>query len=128
MLLVNIGIVGGVERPRGEHAFIQVDYLIAIRLQLVDPLLHIQPPLLVLLFLLWLDLLGELDPLSFDPVNAVDLTKQRRVDAVVAEVSVEKHTPPRKRDSTPQFQSLWICEILNMFLSQETVAIPLPYG
>ena len=94
MLLVLIGIIRGVQCLRGKHTLVQVDYLIAIIFKLVNPLLHIKSPLLILFFFFYLDFLGELDPFALDSMIAVYLTKQCRIDAMVAKLPMEKHTSP----------------------------------
>ena len=84
-----VGVVVRQDGLRVEDAFVQVDDPISIILQLRDSLLHALPPGLVLLLLLGLDFLGQLYLLPLDAVYPVDLPQQRRINPVVAEVSME---------------------------------------
>ena len=125
VLLLQVGVVTHQEGLGGQDALIEVDDPVSLVLQHLDPLLHVLPPRLVLLFLLRLDELCELDPLPLDLVQPVHLPQQRWVDPVVSEVPVKQSASSCQRLAAPTLKGFLAGEEFNMFFIQKSIAIPL---
>ena len=128
MLVALVGVVCHGDAPPSHHALVKVYYLVAVSFQLVHALLHTLPPISIFFLLICLDVLGELDPLPLDPVQAIHLSKQSWVDSAVAEVPVEEHAPMLEGDSAPQIQRLRAGQVVYVLLTQEAVPVSLSDG
>ena len=101
MFVVQVRIIGHGDTLPGHHTLIEIDYLVAVIIQLFHTLLQTLTPHLIFFFFFGFEVLREFDSLSLDLVQAVHLPQQSRVYSAVAKVPMEEHTPLFEGDTAP---------------------------
>ena len=89
MWLFKWTVISSLDGLSGEHALVKEDDAVPLILKTIDLIFNLQSPLLIRLFLIWVDILHQLDPFWLDLVDAVNSPQQGLVDAMVAELPME---------------------------------------